>query len=369
MEIIEGEEPADVVDRFTQTHSLPINYKREVISVACEKIHCNRLLPAIVKKTINDENGRVIGKVEVLEEEEVIDAVVRFLRVYKPHIDEIALKNHFFETICHIPRLKCTRNVAHVYDNNIINEDGTEIGRLILTEYDEPVDKIYDWFMERNLKEESMIFNAVEQICNTDAVICNRKVPVVFSLPMKGPEEEFIGNFEVKLNEEPVDALYVFFATHGLFEKKWDFRGVVDQVCSMSEIVCNRMVAVKFYSEKFLMGGKNVGILVVMENEEVIDKLFQTRIQFNLTAEDQMKSFGEICNKENIYCERTQAIVYKLTDITKRDFEKFGNETCSRKYAGWQFLTLFASSFMGSKASKVVKQVSIESVSKDSLKY
>jgi hypothetical protein len=101
---------------------------------------------------------------------------------------------------------------------------------------------------------------------------------------------------------------------------------------------------------------RNVGRLLVWEHEEVIDKLYEKRIEHNLTLDDQMKSFSAICHSKNIYCSRTRAVVYKLSGITKRDYEKFGNETCSRKYAGWQYLASFAGSFLGSKLVPYMKQ-------------
>jgi len=200
-------------------------------------------------------------------------------------------------------------------------------------------------------------------VCTTPGVVCNRKRPLIFSLPFKGPDSELIGTFEVELGEEPVDALYKFFSRHSLFSKEWDFQAVVKQVCNHPSIICRRTTAVKFFAEDFTMGGINIGPLVVWENEEVIDALFAKRILFNLTEEDQMKSFGEICYSVNVFCARTKAVVFKLSHLTTRDYQKFGNETCARKYAGWQYLESVTKSFMGSKMTALVKQKSVEQVS------
>ena len=61
------------------------------------------------------------------------------------------------------------------------------------------------------------------------------------------------------------------------------------------------------------------------------DVLYNLRKSYNLTAEDQHVKFNEICEEpEVVPCERTKAVVYQKTKITKLDCEKFGGETCKR---------------------------------------
>jgi hypothetical protein len=160
-------------------------------------------------------------------------------------------------------------------------------------------------------------------------------------------------------------ALYNFFSRYHLFQKNWDFKALVHQVCQLPSSICNRNVALKYFSEDFLMGAENkhVGPLIIWENEEVIDKLYEKRMEYNLTLEDQMKSFSLICHREDVHCSRTRAIIYKLTAITKRDFEKFGNETCDRKYAGWQYLSSVTGSYLGSRVIPIMKQPLMSMVS------
>jgi hypothetical protein len=206
----------------------------------------------------------------------------------------------------------------------------------------------------------------IEHVCSTEGVTCSRKKPVVFALPLNDPNGNYIGRLEIQQDEEPVDSLYKFFSRHHLFEKNWDFKALVKQVCHLPGLTCQRSVALKYFSENFIMGEDNrqVGPLIVWETEEVIDKLYEKRMEYNLTIGDQMKSFSMICHREDIYCSRTRAVVYKLTGITKRDYEKYGNETCDRKYAGWQYLSSFAGSYFGSKAVSIMKHPFMNKVSK-----
>lgn len=364
LQIEKDEEPIDVIDRFAQNKSLRLDFKTIMMQVICKQIPCKRNMPVVFRQPVTDSNGQYIGTVEVLEEEEVVDAVVRFVRLHAQNtsLDDVTLKNYFFQHVCGHPRLKCTRNIGYVFDQDVTREDGFLLGRLTVTEFDEPVDIIYQWCEENEVKK-SNITAIVDNVCAVDIVVCQRKKPLIFSKPLTSPDGEVIGNLEIELNEEPVDALYKFFSKHNLFQMGWDFSSVKNQICRLSKVICKRSVAVKFVNQDFSMGDREVGPLIVMENEEVIDKLYQKRLAFNLTVEDSMKCFSEICGRADIYCARTQAVIYKLTDITKRDFEKYGNETCSRKYAGWQFLSSFGDSYLGSRATKVVEKETVKIVS------
>ena len=365
VEVVKDEEPVDAVDRFARRHSLSGNELYNLLNFVCEQISCSRDRPVVFRKDVTDENGNNVGAVEILEEEEVIDAVVRFIRDTSIDLDEIAFKNHFFEHACDNPRVKCTRNISHVFDNRITDKDGVFLGQLVITEHEEPADKVFQFCEETKLKEHDYQ-NILDQVCSADFVLCKRRMPIVASIPLNDPDGQLLGKFEVELKEEPVDALYRFFAIHGLFQKDWDFQRVLNQVCNLPKMVCGRKRAVKFHAESISMGGFEIGPLTIWDQEEVVDKLFNIRMELNLTETDQMTTFGLICTKREVYCKRTQAKIYELTGITKKDYEKFGNETCQRKYAGWQFLESFVSSSLGSKARDFIVLESVEKVGQSS---
>jgi len=361
IEILKDEEPIDAVDRFASINALDYSFRDGLMKDICQKVSCNRYRPVVFRQDVNDETGILIGTVEVLEGEEVIDAAFRFLRKTGVDVDEVALKNYLLQHVCGNQRVRCTRNIAHVFDKDINEEDGSLIGRLVITEFEEPADKVHQFCKEVGCQDVYM-WKIIEGACASDLVICNRRNPVIFTLPLNDPDGNFVGNLGIELNEEPADAVYRFFAFHGLFAKDWDLASVTNQLCELSQVECKRKKAVKFYKEEFNMGGVDVGQMVVWDDEEVIDKLFQKRLEFNITFDDQMEAFSTICTKRDVHCARSQAVIYELKDITKRDFEKYGNETCSRKYNGWQFLTSIAESFIGSKLRSLVVKESMEKV-------
>lgn len=168
---------------------------------------------------------------------------------------------------------------------------------------------------------------------------------------------------ELKHGNEPADDIFAFFATNGLFKKKWDFHGMVKQICTRPSVKCNREKAVKYFDNNFSMGNEVLGKLVIWEDEEVVDVLYNIRKHYNMTVHDQRVSFNEICKRPEVPCNRMKAIVYKKTEITKLDYEKFGNETCKRQFVGVKYLASFNDLPFGDEISKMLKDDTAVAVS------
>ena len=362
--ILRGEEPVDAIHRFSVVHSLDNVFRMSIIKDVCSKLTCNRAVPIVYAKTINDSSGKFLGKIQVFQGEEVIDAVFRFLRQSNIDVDEVGLKKYILDEACNQKYVTCTRGIAHIFDKKITNPDGEDMGRLIIQENDEPADKVFQFCTDSEVCHNDYVSNLIKLVCDSENIQCNRRTPVVLSIPLSGDSDSgMIGNLEVYIDEEPVDAIYRFFVVHNLFEKNWDLRTVISQICNLESVTCNRKRAIKFFSHDFKMAAKILGSLVIWDDEEVIDVLYELRLRHNLTVFDQMKAFGEICGRIDVYCSRSRAIVYELGDLTKQDFEKFGNETCIRNSMGWKYLTSVGESTLGSKLAKVATNETITHVS------
>ena len=129
-------------------------------------ITCQRLQPVVFCKQIIDGAGGTLGSVEVYKNEEVVDAVVRFIRTGQRGItlDETQLKNYFFHVACSFPRLKCTRNVAIVFDGPILDQNGGNIGQLQIKENDEHADAVSLWSKDCGLDKGTM-FHVIHAVC------------------------------------------------------------------------------------------------------------------------------------------------------------------------------------------------------------
>ena len=212
LEVLEGDEPIDVVDAFVRKLPADIGdgtaFRGNLWRVVCETVTCSRTIPVVFRKTIKDADGRDGGAIEILENEEVIDGVVRFLRKSKLQIDdETALKNYMFQQACGLGRVKCTRNVALVYEQRITSSEGALIGTLAVYENEEPADKVYLWIQEHGLGLDAME-GILDAVCASAMAVCRRREPVYFSIPISGPEGDVVGTLELKVGNEPVDDIY-----------------------------------------------------------------------------------------------------------------------------------------------------------------
>jgi hypothetical protein len=421
VEILKDVEPIDAIDTFCQQYRLPTHYRDMILKEACEQEHvsCNRLLPLIHEQRIVDENGTLIGNVEIFEHEEAADAVYRFVKDHQDtehaaKLDIVQLKNHFFQNVCSTStndkqsRMKCTRSHAVIANLTIHDVDGKYLGQLVLDDTREPVDLIYNWCQERGIGDgfaQSLMKNVCDKKKNdyqaamtststssntsNNMIHCNHAAPLIYGPQrISDPNEDNIGILQVEMWQEPIDAIYKFFAKHDLFTKGWDMRHVLDQICKYSGLQdkCQRREAVKFHDAAFQMigGGSHTGTIgrngdivsvsdgtkamvdvgpfVVWEHEEVIDKLYEVRQEYNLTLEAQMVAFRQICSSKEIICGRTEAIVYRRSGINKFDYAKYGNETCPRHVAGWQHLSFLSRLEHGKELAEYLKEDHVKEV-------
>lgn len=158
--------------------------------------------------------------------------------------------------------------------------------------------------------------------------------------------------------------MYKFFVKNGLFKKKWDFDQVMNQICDKPNVPCRRRVPLKYFDRNFTMGGIDMGRVEIWGHQEVVDVLYSLRKHYNLTEADQIEKFSEICHTDEVYCERTRAVVFRKTEITKLDFEKFGNETCKRQFVGVKFRSSFVNLPFGGQLSDFLKKDSSRAVSR-----
>ena len=56
-----------------------------------------------------------------------------------------------------------------------------------------------------------------------------------------------------------------------------------------------------------------MGQLVIWQDEEVVDVLYNLRQSYNLTLDDQIATHNEICAKEDVNCDRTRAVIFQKT--------------------------------------------------------
>jgi hypothetical protein len=327
---------------------LDLGYRQSILAACCEEIECTRDKRVVFQHDVNTAQGP-LGKLEITEGEEVVDAVVKFIYDYQADVDIISFKNYFFEQACDRGLdLLCTRNVAVLVNIGLVDDDGNSLGQLVVREGQDPVEELWIHLSQIIEDEKSRIdsFAGLKpKVCRMPYAFCKSKGIIIFQQAISGPGGTTVGVLEVFAGEEPVDATYRFFAKNGLFEKDWDFKAVFKQVCELEGLKgkCIRQEAIKFLEENKVIDGIKIGHLVVWEHEEVIDVLYRKRIEYGLTIKQQMALFNEICSSEEVYCKMTRAAVYRRS-VNKLDYDTnttmvYGNATCDRNYMGWRFIS------------------------------
>lgn len=140
----DGSEPIDRLYQFAranklenywnqlarQLHQLSKRYREEILKAVCEEISCLRGVPVVYRKKVDNESGVTLGMVEVMEDEELTDALTRFLSSTALSMEEPRLREYFFQDACGNPRIKCSKPFTINYDNRLVDENGTELGQL-----------------------------------------------------------------------------------------------------------------------------------------------------------------------------------------------------------------------------------------------
>lgn len=130
VEVFKGQEPIDSIDAFCQFFNISNDFREEILKVACQELVCLRSIPVVYRKTVNNEGGEPLGAVEVLENEQVTDAVTRFLSKTTLSLEEPRLRDYFFQDACTNSRVKCDKKYNVEWDNRLVDENGKELGRL-----------------------------------------------------------------------------------------------------------------------------------------------------------------------------------------------------------------------------------------------
>mmetsp|Transcript_12250 Transcript_12250/g.15273 ORF Transcript_12250/g.15273 Transcript_12250/m.15273 type:complete len:435 (+) Transcript_12250:115-1419(+) len=175
--ILAGEEPVDVIDAFVRRHGLDALYRDSILERVCVDLkgQCARTLPVVYKKDVNDANGQRVGTVQVLEGQELADAVYNFYRgVTNVKLDYNNIKKFFFDLVCgNEPRVTCTRTASIIFNQPIQVEDGNTLGRLTITDEESNgvIGAVRKFTTQHGLPEDS-VATLVNYVCGDAGVVC-----------------------------------------------------------------------------------------------------------------------------------------------------------------------------------------------------
>jgi len=102
-------------------------FRNNILQVVCETLECSRSTPLVFRMLVKDEEGKnILDSIDIYEGEEVIDAVDRFIQTSEMSLDEVTLKNYMLQEACKDEyRVKCTKNVGVAEDGSPIFSNNT----------------------------------------------------------------------------------------------------------------------------------------------------------------------------------------------------------------------------------------------------
>jgi hypothetical protein len=257
LNILQNQEPADVVYDFCSQHDL-FDYKESILRLVCDNIVCKRAEAVIYRTNINDELGQSKGLLIVMEGEEPVDAIYDF--AMKANMDHGYMEN-ILNYVC--DQIICNRRVARIFHQNIRYDDNGETkvaGVLDIFYGEEPVDVVYKFVKDTNMSD-SYIHSLLVNICKI--VTCTRTSRSLYSRKITMEGRGQVGYFHVVEGEEPADSAYRFIIKHSLPLHAMD--NLLDGACEV--VSCLRRRAVKFAINVNLTNGTTAYFEIFSDQE------------------------------------------------------------------------------------------------------
>ncbi|KAF1331994.1 Dnaj domain, partial [Globisporangium splendens] len=309
LELFADEEPVDTLESFRVRFRQDRQWRSNILPQLCQHVRCCRDVPVVFATAIRDAQGRLLGKLEVLEGQEPIDALVSFSLVHQGMVsceDRIQILN----AVCRKSGMRCTRSRALMDSQRISGENNSTLGVLEIYDDSEPVDQIYRFAVDHNLPKQALQ-QLLSAFCDTGRVPCARSHPLVYSRPITTEDGRNLGRLEIPLSEEPVDLVYMFGLHHDLGK---EFRQeLLRRVCEDRYVQCNRDGAHVFAAPIKLENGTIVGTLKIMEDEKLADAVYHFAKQTNTTVDVRVSILETLCGRDGITCTRDRALLKSLS--------------------------------------------------------
>jgi hypothetical protein len=249
LRVMEGEEPADVVRRFGEKHSLDKGMQRQVLAAVCkrEEVECHREVPVVFEQSIASAEGKNLGKVQILEGEEPVDAIYAFCKKHNLPKD---FRGQIASAVCKDPKVICTRQEVELYSQAVAGSEGDTLGTLRVMEGEEPADVVRR-FGEKHSLDKGIQRHLLSILCQREEVECHREQPVIYeqALSVDAGVDRVLQILE---GEEPVDAVH-HFCVNALANSALDPSGAVayaDKLRGMREAIMAHVCPLKAEEEE-----------------------------------------------------------------------------------------------------------------------
>uniref|UniRef100_K3WQ64 J domain-containing protein n=1 Tax=Globisporangium ultimum (strain ATCC 200006 / CBS 805.95 / DAOM BR144) TaxID=431595 RepID=K3WQ64_GLOUD len=308
LELFADEEPVDTLESFRLRFRQDRQWRSNILPQLCQHVRCRRDVPVVFATAIRDAQGRTLGRLEIFEDQEPIDALVAFSLLHQGMVSRED-RVQILSAVCRKPGMRCTRSRALMNSQRISGENNSTLGVLEIYDDLEPVDQIYRFVVDHNLPKQALQ-QLLSAFCGTGRIPCARSHPLVYLRPITTEDGRDLGRLEIPLDEEPADMVYMFGLHHGLGK---EFRHeLLRRVCADKYVQCNRDGAYVFAAPIKLENGTIVGTLKIMEDEELADAVYHFAKETNITVDVRVSILEALCGRDGITCTRGQALLKAL---------------------------------------------------------
>lgn len=320
LQLFADQEPVDTLESFRLQFRQDRQWRDAILPQLCQQQHvrCRRDVPVVFATAVADAQGGQLGKLEILEGQEPIDALVAFSLKHEEVGREQRVQ--ILDAVCRRPGVRCTRNRALMASQRIHQSEHTEnvLGVLEIYDDEEPVDQIYRFVVDHELPK-GALQQLVAAFCGSKRVPCSRATPFVYARPIvaaagegKGTgDQQNLGRLVIPFDEEPADVVHAFGVQRGLSR---EFRHeLLQQVCADKYVECSRHAALVFASPIHVdNSGTSAGTLTILEDEELADAVYHFAKEANITYDLRVSLFQTLCERDGITCTRGQALLKEL---------------------------------------------------------
>ncbi|RLN97623.1 hypothetical protein BBJ28_00006374 [Nothophytophthora sp. Chile5] len=333
-----GQEPADIVHSFGVHHGLAKPFRQNLVRQVCagKYVTCKRHRPVVFASPVALENGTTVGVLSIREDEELVDAVRRFVRRTNITRD---LQISLFQALCgQREGVLCTRGQALLRSTPVSDGSGQILGVVQIYEGQEPADVVYQFAEQHGLAptDRDVLLDSLcapptptesgdseQEDEDSEPLACSRYAPVAFAVPVAAKNGSRLGILEVLANEEPADAVARFGNKHEL--GKAEKHSIVTGVCQASGLPCTRDVGILYEAVYTLPDGRRE-LLPFFDGQDSTDVIYDYGQMRNLTLRERQKFLIKVCNepRKRPNCTRAEPMLLSIPVWESAD-TKLGN--------------------------------------------
>lgn len=276
-ELLEGIEPYDAVLTFGLTHDLDRDARLSILEAVCRRPHitCTRNTALVYKQSIRGEGGKLLGDLEVFDDQEPVDQIYSF--ICDKQLPMTAM-GQLLAAVCESPSVQCRRRDPTVFSERITVSGGADgepprsLGVLQILFNEEPVDVVHAFAQNFGLAK-TFQRNLLNHVCGSAHVTCKRRAAVVFQAPITVENGSVVGEFRIHEDEELADATFKFARRNNI---STELRAALFQtLCGREDILCTRGQALLRSLPVDMGESQLLGVIEVFEGQEPADVVYQ----------------------------------------------------------------------------------------------